>query len=198
MNNKYSLYEVIDNAISLIYTKATHPSFRLLRRPIYIRGGTSLEGGYRLTTGRFCRFDLPGERKTLYIGENCQFGDHTHIVALKSVYIGKNVLIASKVFISDTSHGSYSAEEGTNPAISPSKRILISQAVKIGDNVWIGENVVILAGVNIGNGCVIGANSVVTKDIEAYSIACGIPAMVIKKWNQNRKGWVPVKRRDRM
>lgn len=192
MNNKYSPYEVIDNAISLIYTKVTHPSFRLLRRPIYIRGDTSLEGGYKLTTGRFCRFDLPGGRKTLYIGENCQFGDNTHIVAWKSVRIGKNVLIASKVFISDTSHGSYSTEEGTDPEIPPAKRQLISQPVRVGDNVWIGENVVILAGVNIGNGCVIGANSVVTKDVEAYSVACGIPAKVIKKWDQDKQGWVPV------
>lgn len=122
MNNKYSPYELIDNAISLVYTKITHPSFRLLRRPVYIRGGTSLEGGYGLTTGRFCRFDLPVQRKTLFIGENCQFGDNTHIVALKSVHIGKNVLIASNVFINDTSHGNYSAEEGVNPTIAPAKK----------------------------------------------------------------------------
>lgn len=194
MNNKYSLYEIIDNAVSLLYTKIWHPSFRLLRRPAYIRGGTSLEGGVGLTTGRFCRFDLPGGKKTLYIGENCQFGDNTHIVALKSVHIGKNVLIASKVFISDTSHGSYSAENGTSPMVTPVKRPLISCPVRIGDNVWIGENVVILAGVNIGNGCVIGANSVVTKNIEEGTIACGTPARVIKKWDQDKMGWIPVKK----
>lgn len=192
--NKYSLYEIIDNTFSLIYTKIFYPSFRLLRRPVYIRGRASLEGGYRLTTGRFCRFDLPGRKKTLYIGKDCQFGDNTHIVALKSVHIGDNVLIASKVFISDTSHGSYSENGGTDPAIAPVKRKLISQSVYIGDNVWIGENVVILSGVTIGNGCVIGANSVVTKDIEEYTIACGTPAKTIKKWNQNKKKWIPIER----
>jgi acetyltransferase-like isoleucine patch superfamily enzyme len=195
--NKYSLYEIIDNTFSLIYTKIAYPSFRLLRRPAYIRGGTSIEGGYGLTTGRFCRFDLPGgKKKTLHIGKNCQFGDNTHIVALKSVHIGENVLIASKVFISDTSHGSYTENGGSDPVIAPSKRKLISHPVKIGDNVWIGENVVVLSGVEIGKGCVIGANSVVTKNIEEGSIACGIPARVIKRWSHDKRKWIPTENTD--
>lgn len=194
--NKYSLYEIIDNMLSLIHTKIVYPSFRLLRRPAYIRGGTSLEGGCGLTTGRFCRFDLPGGKKTLYIGKNCQFGDNTHIVALKSVHIGDNVLIASKVFISDTSHGNYSENGGTDPTVAPAKRKLTSYPVYIGDNVWIGENVVILSGVTVGNGCVIGANSVVTKNIESGSIVCGAPAKVIKKWSQDKRKWISAENID--
>lgn len=53
--------------------------------------------------------------------------------------------------------------------------------VSIGKNVWIGEKATILPGVTIGEGSIIGANSVVTKNIPPYSIACGIPAKVIKK-----------------
>lgn len=51
--------------------------------------------------------------------------------------------------------------------------------VKIGDNVWFGRNVTICKGVNIGENCIIGINSVVTKDIPANSIAVGVPAKVI-------------------
>ena len=125
----------------------------------------------------------------MHIGKNCQFGDNTHIVALKSVHIGENVLIASKVFISDTSHGSYTENGGSDPMIEPVKRKLVSCPVKIGDNVWIGENAVILSGVTIGNGSVIGANSVVTKDIEKCSVACGIPARIIKRWKNDSEEW---------
>ncbi|OEE57327.1 hypothetical protein A1OS_21735 [Enterovibrio norvegicus] len=53
--------------------------------------------------------------------------------------------------------------------------------VEIGNDVWIGANVLIMGGVTIGNGSVIGAGSVVTKDIEPYSIALGVPARVIRK-----------------
>ena len=52
--------------------------------------------------------------------------------------------------------------------------------VEIGDNCWIGANVFINPGVKIGDFVVIGANSVVTKDIPSYSIAVGCPARVIK------------------
>lgn len=52
--------------------------------------------------------------------------------------------------------------------------------VCIGDDVWIGDRVTILAGVHIGNGCVIGAGSVVVRDIPPYSVAAGVPARVIR------------------
>ena len=60
--------------------------------------------------------------------------------------------------------------------------------VRIGSGSWIGENACIL-GVIIGKQCVIGANSVVTKDIPDYSVAVGIPAKVIKKYNFETQQW---------
>ncbi len=189
MKNKYSFSEFVKNIYYLILTKLFFSGARLIRRPIYIRGRTSLEGGKGLTTGRFCRFDLDGNRKTLHIGENCQFGDFTHIVAHESVTIGDNVLIASKVFISDTSHGRYKGENQSNPSQKPVDRDLDTKAVTIGNNVWIGENVVILPGCRIGSGCIVGANSVVTKSIKDKSIAVGSPAIVIKSWDESENKW---------
>lgn len=173
MKNKYSISEFIKNVYSLIMTKITMKQARLIRRPVYIRGKKSLNGCKNLTLGRFCRFDLKGDEPRLFIGDNCEFGDMTHIVAHEKVEIGNNVLIASKVFISDTSHGNYKGENQDSPSTPPNRRKLSTSPVKIGDNVWIGENVVILSGVTIGSGCVIGANSVVTKNVEKNCMVVG-------------------------
>ena len=189
MKNKYSFSEFIKNIYYLILTKLFFSGARLIRRPIYVRGRKSLEGGKGLTTGRFCRFDLDGNRKTLHVGENCQFGDFTHIVAHESVTIGDNVLIASKVFISDTSHGRYKGENQSNPSQKPVERDLDTKAVTIGNNVWIGENVVILPGCRIGSGCIIGANSVIKNNFEDNSIIVGVPGKIIKRYKSNEKRW---------
>ncbi|MDH3026960.1 DapH/DapD/GlmU-related protein [Gordonia alkanivorans] len=57
--------------------------------------------------------------------------------------------------------------------------------VVIGDDVWIGARVIILPGVTVGRGCVIGAGSVVAKDIPEYTIAAGNPCRVIRNREQN-------------
>ena len=135
MKNKYSKSEFLKNIYSFAMTKLTFKQARFIRRPIYIRGANSLSGCKKLTTGRFCRFDLEGKKKTLFIGDNCEMGDMTHIVALNHVAIGKNVLIASKCFISDTNHGKYSTCEPSSPYISPRERTLFKGKVVIGNNV---------------------------------------------------------------
>lgn len=70
--------------------------------------------------------------------------------------------------------------------------LINDQKVVIGDNVWIGDNSVILPGVEIGKGSIIGANSVVTKSIPDYSIAVGIPARLVKKYDFQMERWVDV------
>lgn len=189
MANHYSPSEFFKTAYSLLLTKLTFPQCRLIRRPIYIRGAYSMDGAQGLTTGRFCRFDLDGNKKTLMIGPNCEFGDLTHIVALNHVEIGANVLIASKCFISDINHGNYKDKNMSNPSAPPKNRQLFSAKVVIGENVWIGENVVILPGTIIGDGCVIGANSVVKGVIPTRTIAVGAPARIVKVWNSLNNTW---------
>lgn len=189
MDNLYSPSEFIKNVYALILTKITMPQARFVRRPIYIRGKKSLVGCKGMTTGRFCRFDLVGTKQTLFIGDNCEMGDMTHIVAHEKVEIGNNVLIASKCFISDTNHGRYKGKNQDLPMTEPNKRELVTCPVKIGNNVWIGENVVILAGAQIGDGCIIGANSVVSKEIPDGSMVAGAPGRVIKQWNEEKNIW---------
>lgn len=113
------------------------------------------------------------------IGDNCQFGEGSHITAINSIRIGNNLLTGSNVLITDNAHGASVADLlETNPLLRP----LHSKGdVIIRSNVWIGNNVCILPGVTIGDGVIIAANSVVTKDIPAYAVAAGIPAIVVKQ-----------------
>lgn len=122
----------------------------------------------------------------LDIGAGTTIGRFAHIVSLREVIIGNNVLIADKVYISDNLHG---YEDTTLPI--KNQPILFKAPVEIGDNSWIGENVSII-GALIGKHCVIGANSVVTHNIPDYSIAVGSPARVIKRYNSLTQQWTTI------
>lgn len=117
---------------------------------------------------------------SIKIGSSCQLGSYNHITAVNRIEIGNGVLTGKFVTISDNSHG----EPGNidEAEISPIKRPAFSKgAVIIENNVWIGDKATILSNVRVGEGSIIGANSVVTKDIPPYSIVGGSPAKIIKK-----------------
>ncbi len=192
MYKKYGLIGCMKLLISLIYTKIVFPKAKLIRLPFDVRNKRNIDLGKNLTTGFNCRLEAyPDNNDTsLIFGSNVQINDYVHITAKEKVLIGNNVLIASKVYISDCSHGSYSGDENdSNPSISPSLRPLHSKPVIIGDNVWLGEFVSVLPGVTIGNGTIVGANSVVTKNLPEYVIAVGAPAKPIKKFNFDKNIW---------
>jgi acetyltransferase-like isoleucine patch superfamily enzyme len=115
------------------------------------------------------------ENPRLSIGDGCIIGHMNHIACIKEVSIGKHVLTADRVYISDHSHG---FSDTTVPIM---KQAAVSKGkVKIGDGTWLGESVVVLS-CTIGKNCVIGANSVVLSDIPDCSVAVGAPARVIRR-----------------
>lgn len=189
---KYSVSQLLYLGICLVLTKFLVPNARLIRMPVDIRGKRYIDFGTGLTTGYLCRLEAypTDNNRVLFFGENVQINDFVHIAAKESVKIGNNVLIASKVFISDLNHGSYAGgENDIKPYSIPRLRPETSKPVTIGDNVWLGESVMILPGVTIGEGAVVGAASVVTKDIPPFSIAVGNPARVIKQFCKERQRW---------
>lgn len=120
----------------------------------------------------------------LRIGKNSVIGNYNHIYATSSIIIEDEVLTADKVYISDCTH---SYEDVGTPVIQQAIKQL--KEVVIGRGAWIGENVCII-GASVGKNSVIGANSVVTKDIPDYSVAVGSPAKVIKRFDKNINTWI--------
>ncbi len=109
----------------------------------------------------------------LYANMNLTLVDDTRIT------IGNSVLIAPNVTIAVTGHP-------VHPELRPQGE-MYAFPVTIGNHVWIGSNVVICPGVTIGDNAVIGAGSIVTKDIPANSIAVGNPCRVIREINDDDK-----------
>ena len=194
---RYDTIGLIKLCISLMLTKILFRPARLIRFPFYIRGRSSICWGHGFTTGVGVRLDAFGggdvDTKLIIIGDRVQINDYVHIGAIECVRIGNDVLIASKVYISDHNHGRYDqVDYMSSPDISPADRPLFSSPVIIEDRVWIGENVCIMPGVTIGKGAIIGAGAVVTHNIPAESIATGVPAKVIKLYNKELREWLKV------
>jgi acetyltransferase-like isoleucine patch superfamily enzyme len=124
------------------------------------------------------------------IGDNSFIGTGSRIWSGEKISIGSNVLVSHNVNIIDTdSHEINHIEraEGYKNLFKngypKEKGSIKTDKITIHNYVWISFNASIMKGVTIGEGAIIGANSVVTKDIPPYSLAVGNPARVIKKLN---------------
>ena len=113
------------------------------------------------------------------IGDNVSVMENCHISCCNRITIDDGCLLGSNVFITDNFHGNNSREQLEFPPIN--RPLEVRGEVKIGKNVWIGRNVCIMPGVTIGDGAIIGANAVVTKDVPEYSLAVGVPAIILEK-----------------
>lgn len=156
-------------------------------RPFRVDGGRGISIGSKTTFLRgawlYC-CGIDGQSASLAIGDGCVFGYNNHFASICKVVIGDNVLTANNVYISDNIHG---YEDITVPIMYQPVRF--KREVVIGKGSWIGENACII-GAYVGKNCVIGANAVVTSDIPDYSVAVGVPAVVIKQFDQNLGKWI--------
>jgi acetyltransferase-like isoleucine patch superfamily enzyme len=126
-----------------------------------------------------------GGRGRIDIGSHSLLTPGLQIVSADHVSIGTNVMIASRVYISDADwHDIYDRLASPGP----------HAPVLIEDNVWLGEGVKVCKGVTIGANSVIGAGSVVTKDIPANVIAAGNPAKKLRELEKDR----PINKREAM
>ena len=117
-----------------------------------------------------------GDNGRVRIGSGTFLNIGTMVAAETLVEIGDHCMFANSCFISDASHRFDDPEKPV-----PWQGFTSKGPTRIGDNVWCGAHVVITTGVTVGERCVIGANSVVTRDLPPHSIAAGAPAKVLRQ-----------------
>ena len=156
-----------------LWTKTFTPRLTLPQRS-YIGRGVSIwskKGGKIECKGKV-RLDKEtevGAAGPVTLGHHFVLNPYSRIVALEGITIGDHVTIARFVSVLDHDHAFSSDGHDYNTA-----------PIHIGHNVWLGDKVTVLKGVSIGDNVTIAANSVVTKDIPANTVAGGVPAKVIK------------------
>ncbi|HAQ61810.1 TPA: acyltransferase [Candidatus Delongbacteria bacterium] len=157
-------------------------AIRMVDSKIEIGNGCSFRSDFTsnlVGVNRKCIITTLRRKAEIKIGNNSGFSG-TVIAAAGSIKIGDRVLCGANTTITDYDwHG-----------IEPDKRNISAEPkpVVIEDNVWLGLNTVVLKGVTIGKNSVIGANSVVVKDIPENVIAAGNPCRVIKQFQLSKPG----------
>jgi acetyltransferase-like isoleucine patch superfamily enzyme len=126
----------------------------------------------------------------LRIGDRGLIGRGSCITAHRSIDIGDDVWTGGGVYITDMNHGYLDLE------VPISRQFQAEAPVTIESGTWLGYGCAVLPGVHVGRHCVVGAGSVVTKDLPDYSVAVGVPAQVIRRYAPDT-GWTPVERAER-
>jgi len=158
--------------------------------PLLIQGKGNISIGRHVYIHKFAwlgTYRQDDVEPDLTVSDYVCLGNFNEISCIRKVYIGRKVLTADNVYITDNLH---SYKDVSRPVIE--QGITCKNEVIIEEGVWIGRNVCVI-GASIGKNSVIGANSVVTCDIPPYSVAVGIPARVIKQYNFESQEWESIR-----
>lgn len=117
--------------------------------------------------------------KQIYIGNRVGIARDAVLDGRGKLKIGDDTMVGFESVILTSTHNSNRIDIPTN------KQGMFFAPVAIGNNVWIGTRAIIMPGVTIGDGAIIGANAVVTKDVDNYTVVGGVPARFIKKRDEN-------------
>ena len=187
MNIKVSIKHFLGR-LRCMKSGVSHRGGIYIGKNVHIENGKKIKLGHNVSVRPDCDlFAL----EVFEIGDSCDIGTRNRIAG--NVIIENSVLFGPDNYICSTDHR---YEDITIPvlqqgAYSPTKNN--HSELKIGEGSWIGTHVAIIGDVHIGKHCVIGANSVVTRDVPDFCVVAGIPAKVIKRYNSGTQQWETVK-----
>lgn len=151
-----------------------------LWEPIFLSGTPYIYLGNKVGIWKHARIEAIDEWEGQYfsprltIGDNVTIGQNCHITVAESIIIEKDTVCSARVTITDISHVT------DNDDLAVLNQGIVTKPVRICEGAFIGINVTVLPGVTVGKHAVVGANSVVTKDVPDYATAVGVPAKIIK------------------
>ena len=186
------IYFRLRDAVSIFCWRLAAPWFGQLGkgarivRPLRIVGARRCEIGDNATiqVGAYmAALTIHPEPPVLRVGNRTMIGNHAHIIATRRVEFGEAVLTGDRLYVADNRH---SYEDPDRPVLDQGLTQLAD--VLIGDGTWIGDNVGVV-GCRIGRNCVIGANSLVLRDVPDHCVAVGSPARIVKRYCRDRNGW---------
>ena len=165
------MHELAQKAMKITFFINTKQNSKLeLRRWMNVLTNSELDEGF----GLFPPF-YTDCGKNIHIGKNVFINSGCHFQDQAGIYIGDGTLIGHNVILATLNH---------NP--DPNNRAdMYPKPIHIGKNVWIGSGAIVLPGVTIGDNSIVGAGSVVTKNVEPNSVVAGNPAKFIKSINEN-------------
>ena len=161
---------------------------------VYIGSNVHFECGDHIVLGSnvqirpYCDLFASAEGTGIHIAETSDVGTRNRICG--NVKIGKAVLLGPDNYISSVDHCYEDIEEPIMNQGAYEPHANGHSCLSIGDGSWVGCHCAIIGDVRIGKHCVIGANSVVTRDIPDYCVAVGAPAKVVKQFDAMTQSWV--------
>jgi acetyltransferase-like isoleucine patch superfamily enzyme len=166
---------------SLLYKPLllVNPRFIHIGKNVLIRQGARMEtvfsNGHRIPM--------------LHIGDNVNIEQNVHLICHSRILIGRNVSITGNCAIVDVTHPYLNVHD----PLKIGDRILDEDSfVEIGDGSFLGFGALVMPNVRIGKYSVIGAHSVVTKDIPDYCVAAGNPARVLRRYDDAKEEWIQI------
>ena len=161
------------------FGKFAFPSY--IGKPIFIGNFKRIFIGKRVRIFPGARIEVIGNNASIVFEENISIGQNLHITSASQLLVGKNTTILESVMITNIDHDYQEIDKH----ILEQKHII--SETKIGENCFIGYGAVIQAGTILGKQCIVGANFVVRSKIPEYCVIVGVPARIVKRYDEKSK-----------
>lgn len=157
------------------------PSY--IGKPVYIGNFKRIFIGNRVRILPGSRIEVINNESSIIFEGNISIGQNFHITSAGNLIIGKNTTFAENIMVTNIDHD----YEEIGKHILEQKHIV--KETKIGENCFIGYGAVIQAGTILGKQCIVGANAVVRGHFPDYCVIVGVPARVVKRYDEKNGVW---------